>query len=42
MDEEMDAIRKNDTWDLVSFLDGRKPIGCKWVLKKNIGLDGNV
>jgi hypothetical protein len=22
MDEEMDALRKNDTWNLVPFLDG--------------------
>jgi hypothetical protein len=37
IDEEMVALRKNDTWDLVPF-----PNGCKWVFKKNIGLDGNV
>jgi hypothetical protein len=42
MDEEMVALRKNDTWDLVPFPDGWKPIGCKWVFKKKIGLDGNV
>jgi hypothetical protein len=42
MDEEMDSLRKNDTWDLVPFLNGWKPIGCKWVFKKKINLDGNV
>jgi hypothetical protein len=34
MDEEMIALRKDDTWDLVMLLDGQKPIECKWVLKK--------
>jgi hypothetical protein len=24
------------------LLDGWKPIGCKWVLKKKIGLDDNL
>jgi hypothetical protein len=42
MDEEMDALRNNDTWDLVPVFDGKKPIGCKWVFKKKIGLDGSV
>jgi hypothetical protein len=27
---------------LVPFLDGWKLIGCKWVFKKKINLDGNV
>jgi hypothetical protein len=38
MDEEMDALRKSDTWDLVLLFDGCKPIGCKWVFKKKICL----
>jgi hypothetical protein len=42
MDEEMDALRNNDTWDLVPFSDGWKPIGYKWVFKRNISLDDNV
>jgi hypothetical protein len=39
--EKIVALRKNDTWYLVSFLNGWKPIGCKWMFRKNIGLDGN-
>jgi hypothetical protein len=42
MDEKMTPLKKNDTWDLVPFSKGRKPIGCKWVFKKNIGLDGGI
>jgi len=29
MDEEIIGLRKNDTWDLVSFHDGHKHIECK-------------
>lgn len=42
MNEEMASLKKNATWDLVSFPKGRKPIGCKWVFKKKISLDGSV
>ena len=42
IDEEIAALRKNDTWDLVPLLDGRKPVGCKWVFKKKVGSDGSV
>lgn len=38
----MTAFKKNDTWHFVPFPEGRKPIGCKWVLKKMIGSDGNI
>ncbi|RDX77565.1 hypothetical protein CR513_42288, partial [Mucuna pruriens] len=30
MDIEMEALKKNKTWELVSLLEGKKPIGCKW------------
>ena len=35
MEEEMESLRKNDTWDLVGFPNGRKIIGSKWVFKRN-------
>ena len=34
MEEEMESLRKNKTWDLVPLPKGRKAIGCKWVYKK--------
>jgi hypothetical protein len=37
MDEEMESLKKNDTWDLVPLPEGRKSIGYKWMFKKNIG-----
>ncbi|GLJ29753.1 hypothetical protein SUGI_0587340 [Cryptomeria japonica] len=42
MEEEMAALKKNDTWDLVPLPEGRKPVGCKWVFKKKIGSDGSI
>ena len=34
MVEEMEALDKNEAWDLVEFPDGRKPVGSKWAFKK--------
>ncbi|KAE8667838.1 hypothetical protein F3Y22_tig00112368pilonHSYRG00011 [Hibiscus syriacus] len=33
MQEEIEAIHKNNTWDLVPLPQGMKPIGNKWVFK---------
>ena len=35
MDEEMEALDKNEAWDLVEFPTGRKPIDNKWVFKRS-------
>jgi hypothetical protein len=40
MDKEMksmESIQKNDTWDLVELLVGKKPISSKWVYKLKQG-----
>src|ERR1044072_582813 len=34
MQEEMESLKKNETWDLVPLPKGKKAIGCKWVYKK--------
>jgi hypothetical protein len=31
MFEEMRALVKNDTWDMVSRLFGKNIVGCKWI-----------
>jgi hypothetical protein len=33
MIEEMTSIKENDTWSLIDFSPGHKPIGVKWVFK---------
>ena len=42
MVEEMEALDKNESWDLVELPDGRKPIGSKWVFKKKLNVAGKV
>jgi hypothetical protein len=42
MDEEMEALDKNEAWDLVEFSTGRNPIHNKWVFKKKLNGEGKV
>ena len=42
MMEEMEALDKNEAWDLVELPHGRKPIGSKWVFKKKLNATGKV
>jgi hypothetical protein len=40
--EEMDALDKNEAWDIVDFLAGRKSVGRKWLFKKKFNVEGKV
>ena len=42
MVEEMEALDKNETWDLVELPNGRKPVGSKWAFKKKLNAVGKV
>jgi hypothetical protein len=42
MVEEMEALQKNSTWDLVELPEGKKAIGCKWVFTVKHKADGSV
>ena len=42
MQLEFDALRKNNTWVLVSKLPNQKIISCKWVYKIKLKLDGSL
>ncbi|CAN6457819.1 unnamed protein product [Victoria cruziana] len=42
MNEEIESIQRNQVWELVDLPPGRKPIGCKWVLKKKLKSDGTI
>ena len=34
MEEEINAIEKNDTWELLTLPKGHEAIGVKWVYKE--------
>lgn len=38
MDEEIAALQRNNTWDLIELPAGKKVVGCKWVYTVNIKL----
>ena len=42
MKSEMDSMHTNHVWTLVNPLEGIIPIGCKWIYKRKIGVDGKV
>eukprot|EP00253_Pinus_taeda_P014864 PITA_14864 len=42
MVDEMASLHKNEAWDLVELLAGRKPIGRKWVFKMNTNAEEKV
>jgi hypothetical protein len=42
MVEEMDALDKNEAWDIVEFPPGRKSVGRKWLFKKKFNAQGKV
>eukprot|EP00253_Pinus_taeda_P010775 PITA_10775 len=40
--DEMASLHKNDAWDLVELMAGRKSISRKWVFKKKTNAEGKV
>ncbi|CAL8175713.1 unnamed protein product [Prunus armeniaca] len=42
MYEELRALRKNSTWELVELPRGKKVVGCKWVFTIKHKADGSV
>ena len=42
MEEEMQALDANVTWDLVDPPQHYKPIGCKWVYKTKYNTDSSI
>ena len=39
---ELYSMYSNQVWDLVKAPNGIKPVGCKWVYKRNRGIDGKI
>ena len=42
MQEEIDSIHKNDTWELTKLPHDKKKIGTKWVYKTKYNSDGSA
>jgi len=42
MEAEMEAIKKNQTWELMDFPKDAKPIGVRWVFKTKLNENGDV
>ena len=42
MEEEMESLAKNNTWDLVELPEARSVVGCKWVFKLKRKVDGSI
>ena len=42
MKSKMDSMYTNQVWTLVDPPKGIKPIGCKWIFKKKMDMEGNV
>ena len=42
MNEEMQALCKNETWDLVPHSPHKKAIGCRWIYKVKYNANGSV
>ena len=40
--DEMDSIMSNHTWELVDLPKGSRPIGCKWVFRKKYHSNGTL
>nr|GEU77466.1 zinc finger, CCHC-type [Tanacetum cinerariifolium] len=40
--DEMDSIMGNNTWVLTDLPPGCRPLGCKWIFKRKLKVDGTV
>ncbi|GJX33743.1 zinc finger, CCHC-type containing protein [Tanacetum coccineum] len=42
INDKMDSIMGNNTWVLTDLLLGYRPLGCKWIFKRKLKVDGTV
>ena len=42
MNEEMKSMQKNETWELVDYPPGKKPVGSRWVCTVKHKVDGTI
>ena len=41
MVEELESLKKNNTWELVQLPKGKRMVGCKWVCRKKEAISEN-
>ncbi|KAK3006459.1 hypothetical protein RJ639_015697 [Escallonia herrerae] len=42
VNNEIESIMQNYTWELVDLPHGNKPLGCKWIYKRKMKADGTI
>ena len=42
VNDEMESIMGNNTWILTDLPPGCKPLGCKWIFKRKMKIDGTI
>ncbi|GJX60713.1 zinc finger, CCHC-type containing protein [Tanacetum coccineum] len=42
INDEMDSIMGNNTWVLADLPPGCKPLGCRWIFKRKLKVDGTI
>jgi Reverse transcriptase (RNA-dependent DNA polymerase)/Integrase core domain/gag-polypeptide of LTR copia-type len=42
MSEELIAMNKNHTWDIIPLPEGKKLVGCRWIYKIKFNSDGTI
>nr|KAJ0213000.1 hypothetical protein LSAT_V11C400157850 [Lactuca sativa] len=42
MNDEMEALYRNNTWEITDLPKGRKPIGCRWIYKIKYKSNGEI
>ncbi|GJR36012.1 zinc finger, CCHC-type containing protein [Tanacetum coccineum] len=42
INDEMNSIMGNNTWVLADLPPGCKPLGCKWIFKRKLKVDGTI
>ena len=42
MNEEMEVLQRNTTWELVPLPEGKKTVGCRWIFTVKLNSDGSI
>lgn len=42
VNEELQALAKNNTWEITTLPKGKKPVGCKWIFTIKYNADGSI